>query len=95
MDWRDSVLSAPRHPEEWRDSVLSALRYPGDWRDLVLSTPHVPCELVGLSPFNPPGTIGTGRTYPSRQIFFYIYVLHDTWIRRALKKDEAEHKAPR
>ena len=57
MDWRDSVLLAPRYPVEWRDSVLYpvnwrdsvrlATRYPVDWRDSVLWAP---------------GTLGTGET---------------------------------
>ena len=42
MDWRDSILSAPRYPEDYRDSVLSAPRYPGDWRDSVLSVTRYP-----------------------------------------------------
>ena len=57
-----SVFCASRCSENWGTQPFQAPRSSGDWWYSVLSGPRVPWGLAGLSPFSPPGTLGTGVT---------------------------------
>ena len=53
VDWRDSVLLAPRYPVDWRDSVVLAPQVLWGLAGLSPFGYQVPCGLAGLSPFGP------------------------------------------